>query len=371
MIFTEVLQNQANNHWLNVSCQDLPLLPRLILRTAARFYLHIDKSEKAVNILRNAESIRGDPWLVSAEIAISEILGLKSRFIKTGIHILASQRFHSRSTTELNASLATLEYAHGNVRKAKKFLRDILITPNENSLAQAEYLSKKMMVNINPFSFKIPFKYEALLWDEFKNGKFNDALKNSVRWMMYQPFSSRPVTTATYISAVALFDDNAAIAIVEDACPSVQKDPKVLNNYAFSLANIGEIQKAKSILHKIDIAELDEYNRAVLTATKGLIAFRTGAVEEGRELYKRAITYFTSQDEFSALARAYLFFGREELRINNNDAAKYLQKAIELAKNLVLYDVINYVKHLLAQRGKTFILNLNATNNKENLMSGG
>ena len=27
MIFTEVLQNQANNHWLNVSCQDLPLLP--------------------------------------------------------------------------------------------------------------------------------------------------------------------------------------------------------------------------------------------------------------------------------------------------------------------------------------------------------
>lgn len=323
---------------------------RYILRSATRFFLHLNKPDLSLSILRKAASTKDDPWLISAEISMSEILGVKSQYVKTGLNLSNDQRFDPLNRSELNASLSTLEYSYGNIKKAKKLLKAALISPDENVLAQAEYISKNIDVIIDSTKYNIPYKYEAIMWEELRNKKYRDALNEAIKWTKYQPFSAKPVTAATYISAVALLDDYFAISIIEKVCPSLRKEPMVLNNYVFSLANIGKIKEAKEMLSKLKEPEVDDFKSAILTATKGLVAFRSNQIQKGRELYHKAINYFARNKDFLALSRANLFLGREELLVNNKDGVKYLRKAIELATRFNLHEVVAYGDHLLKNR---------------------
>lgn len=326
---------------------------RFVLRSAARFFLHIDEPDRSLDLLRKAVTTNEDPWLISAEIAMSEITSSKSRFVKSGIGIVRAEQIHPFNTTELNASLATLEFTHGKIKKAKKFIKTALVSPNENTLAQAEYLSRNIYLRVNSGIYDVPFNYEARMWEDLRSGQFKEAQGNAIKWMKYQPFSSKPVILSTYISSVALLDDKSAIAIVENTCPSMQKDPMVANNYAFALANSGQVEKAKRVLQTLDTTNISAHNEAVLNATHGLIEFRSGKIEQGRELYKKAITFFDGKNDKRALCRAYLFLGREELRNGNVNGIRHVKKATRFAEAFALPEITAYCNCLLTTYGKS------------------
>ena len=142
---------------------------RFILRSASRMYIHHDDYDLAYNVFRKQESVKIDPWLLSAEISAASISGCTSRLIKYGHRILKSDNYEPSQISELSSALATLELETGNIRKARKLFRQSLISPSDNTIAQIVWASKHVGSIIDPKYFQIPFTFEARANDYFNS----------------------------------------------------------------------------------------------------------------------------------------------------------------------------------------------------------
>ena len=93
---------------------------RFVLRSATRFFVHINRAEVAHQILRRSDASKSDPWLMAAEIAVSSAAGGSPRFAKIGHRIIADDHFKPSELTELASAIATLELENGKARDARK-----------------------------------------------------------------------------------------------------------------------------------------------------------------------------------------------------------------------------------------------------------
>ena len=137
---------------------------RFILRAASRCFMHINEPDIALDILNRSGLCDFDPWITSAEIAISDGFGLKSRCLGKSKHIISDNTITQFSRSELAAGLATIELKAGALKKAKKLMRQAIIAPTENALAQVEWLSRQIKQSIPLFGTlerNIPASYEA------------------------------------------------------------------------------------------------------------------------------------------------------------------------------------------------------------------
>ncbi|MGB3477596.1 MAG: hypothetical protein WBB67_00365 [bacterium] len=132
----------------------------------------------------------------------------------------------------------------------------------------------------------------------------------------------------------------------------MQRDPMVANNYAFALTNAGNLKEAKRVVQNVDTTSISAHDNAVLNATRGLIKFRSGKSEQGRELYNKTITFFNGENDKRALCRAYLFLGREELRSGNVGGMGYVKKASKFAETFAILEITAYCNYLLTSYGK-------------------
>src|SRR2546425_4473875 len=99
---------------------------RFVLRSASRFFLHIEDPELAHDILRRTERVKADPWLVAAEIAVASAAGRTSSLVKIGRHFVEDQNFAPSHVSELASSLGTLELEAGKIRLVKRLFRRAL-----------------------------------------------------------------------------------------------------------------------------------------------------------------------------------------------------------------------------------------------------
>jgi hypothetical protein len=106
----------------------------------------------------------------------------------------------------------------------------------------------------------------------------------------------------------------------------------LLNNYAYALAHLNNVSKAKSIISKLNPDELSSTEKPVLKATTGLIAFRQGDVDNGKILYKQAIDSFRILKQVNNQERAKLCLIREELRIAKQDHTSILKEVEDIGK---------------------------------------
>jgi hypothetical protein len=110
---------------------------RLILRSACRRLVHIGDTGAAHRLLASHPRTPQDPWLLAAEIALADIIEKPSKLAGRALNILDSKRYLPSATTELSGALGMLEYSHGSDKKARRLIRQSLILPTENSVAQA------------------------------------------------------------------------------------------------------------------------------------------------------------------------------------------------------------------------------------------
>ena len=113
---------------------------RYVLRCAARFFVHLEDPERASALLRSSVRTRHDSWLLSAEIAASQIADKRSPLLKTATKVLSSKRIRHRDTTELAASLGTQELVHGASKVARRLFKLSAIDPNDNVKAQIQWV---------------------------------------------------------------------------------------------------------------------------------------------------------------------------------------------------------------------------------------
>lgn len=302
---------------------------RFVLRSAARFFLHFDDRERAHYILRRAGPVKTDPWLLAAEIAVASAAGRTSSLIKTGRQILASQDFPPVHISELASAIGTLEWKAGNRRLFRRLFRQALQNPTENTVAQAGWISRRIGdVGLDPRVFDTPRSYEARAWADIGEGKWIESVAAAELWLRDEPFASRPAAFGSWAAQVTLSDFETAARFARHGLLTHPYDFTLLNNLAVSLANLGQITEALENFERIDPASAQALDRPTYLATKGLIQFRLGLPEEGRRLYRAAISEANSTKDTQAAVWALLHFAREEFRCDPSRAQELIREAL-------------------------------------------
>ncbi len=262
---------------------------RLILRNAARFHLHNRDPERALNLLQRHARTRVDPWLMAGHIAISSIIGKESRLLKLGRQLIEAKKLSAADVTELASSIATVELQSGSNRTAKKLFNISLESPNQNSLAQVEWASKQLrsIPDLPPQWFEGLDSAEAGYYRSIIDGDFATALVRSLDWARYEPFASRPLIAASFLSSMSGRHDHA-IEYAKRGLTSEPRDSTLLNNLLFASANDSTAQHdLLPIIRQIWSLQRDDPDSQTL-ANLGMIAYLSGDFEKGEKLYENA-----------------------------------------------------------------------------------
>ena len=330
---------------------------RFVLRSATRCYLHLNSPDKALYHIHKSNLKTVDPWVVSSEIAVSEGTGFRPRLVKLARNLIQDRNFSDWSINELAGSLCTLEVRSGSIRKSKKLLNQALKEPNENTLAQLEWLGRSLREEITRPQKEIVARFEADTWLQLEEGEYQKALAFAKNWYHFQPFSSRSAILASYIASTCLDDNHQAIEIAEEATKSSPDSLMLKNNHAFALASLDRIDEALKITTDLENSLLDESFSYTLAATKGLIQFRKGDLIGGRELYRRSIDGFQKLQDNKSKATAALFLAREETRLKSRNQQASLEEATKLAKQVGVNALLDIAKALAKKQKASSTLN--------------
>jgi len=295
---------------------------RFIIRSAARLLIHNDKADEAYYYIRRAEILKYDPWLLSTEIATSCILERRPKFIKESIGLIESKNLSDFSLTELTSALGTLEFYDGSNKKAKAFFKKSMISPNDNSLAQLEWISNEdKSFQINPNQYNIRNPQEAFALNCFENSKWKQVLQYSESWLKDIPYSTRPVLLGSFVAETFLNDYDKAIELCKRGLIANPNDVITKNNLICSYAQVGCLDEAIQLLEKLKpgIALLPDEQKIVLQATSGLVLFRMGEIENGRELYLTAYQNAKKANYNYLKNMAILHLAKEEINAKTDN----------------------------------------------------
>jgi len=303
---------------------------RFVLRSACRLFLHLGDPDFPLKLMRrNSSAVTRDPWLLAAEVSISSAAKTGSYYAKAGLKTVNDETFSDFAKTELTSAIATLEFESGKHRNSKKLFRRSLISPNENSLAQAEWASRNLPgIDVSKPTSPVPRAFEAECYRYFYSENWDLSLSNALGWFEDQPFSTRAVTFATYLSASILEQYDRSEKILHVALVSNPDHPVLLNNLAFVLANMGRLDDAEKQFEHINLKSADAQSLIVLLATGGMLAMRRGRLAEGRRLYRESIARarLDKNKKYRALAAIHL---AHEEGLANTDL---FQEALVLAE---------------------------------------
>ena len=302
---------------------------RFVIRSATRLFTHYGELDLAQYVLRHCEMLRKDPWLLSAEVSVNTLKGKVSNLLKRGIEIIDSCNYSPFSTTELAAAIATVNLLEGDRKKSRKWFTKSLVSPNDNSIAQIEWVlnsKDKDLFDKNVINIETRHNYEAMAINNLYNNNLIEALNNACQWFCDMPFSKRPVIMGSCIADL-LNNKKLAITFLKKGLISNSNDCQILNNIAYFYALENDLVEANKYIERIDNKFVGDIERICITATKGLIKFREKDYENGRVLYLRAIDSTTELRNKEMNYKAILNYSREEILAESD--------YVELAMNLI------------------------------------
>ena len=305
---------------------------RHILRVASRFYLHQQDPERAHSLLAAAPQVKTDPWLLSAEIATASATDRKSTLVKTAKRVLESNRFPAFHTSELASAVGTVEAKSGSMRVARQFIRASIESPTENACAQAGWMS----VNADGFAgvAQIPEKSpEANAWIAKESGEWTRSMSETKVWMRDQPFSSRPAILGSYLASTVFEDYESGAKFAKVGLVSNPEDEVLLNNLAFALAQLGQVEDAQTAISKVNQEDLNETSKVINMATHGLIAFRAGDPAAGAQNYLDAI-HLARRNQLPQEFQAAIYLALEQIRAGIGDIELVRATALDAVKRI-------------------------------------
>lgn len=323
---------------------------RFVLRCASRLFAHYEEIDIAHDILRKTSLTGVDPWITSAEISLATLRGRSSRFLKKGFEMLNSRNFSSSSITELASAIGTVELIGGSLKKSKQLFKTSLLAPNDNSLAQIEWASSKessLRIDINEFHVKHNFEAQAL--ENFHNNHLTECVDNAFRWFLDMPFSKRPVMLGAHIANSFLNNQETSRGFLKAGLIAHPNDPQIINNLVYSLALENKIDEAKQFMNLLvdNPTGAADVTKICLTATRGLLCFRSGVLDMGRNLYLEAIEKAKEIKNQYYNWLAILNYAREELLIKSDHVESIMETIARIPDNTAAGDVNKLKKEIV------------------------
>jgi tetratricopeptide (TPR) repeat protein len=265
---------------------------RYILRSATRLFVQMSEPDRAFRLLESHPRTVNDPWLSAAFVSVGQILGRNPKHARRLRDLSSSAAFRTIERSELQSELATLELRAGNHKKAKAAFRESLLSPTDNSLAQAAWALPG--TEFSPTAgLPVPFQHEALAREAADSGDFQGALHHCKEWIEDIPFDIAAATFGSFIACVALKDWASARYFATQGLTANPGDPLLLNNLIFSEAASGRLDEAEKLLgnaRKLDVVQ----SAPALRATEGFIDFMRGRPDAGRQKYQEALEMFSN-----------------------------------------------------------------------------
>ncbi|WP_307075994.1 hypothetical protein [Arthrobacter pascens] len=301
---------------------------RFVLRSAVRFFIHIEDPEAAQNTLKNAKG-SADPWILAAEIASDEAAGTAPSSIKEALLVLSSGKFSPWAISELACTVAHTEFNGGRDKRARKFLNQASSQPTENAAAQIAFESQRGGFIVRPVK-EPERRFEAEALEARWQKDWSAAMDSGLKWQNDQPFAVEPATFLSYVAAVGAERYDIAEQAARTGRLANPHDATIANNLAFALANQDKHDEAQAILANCPFPQ-DAQETAVYSATRGLVAFRGGLVEEGRNGYSQAVRSCLDLGLPDKAALAASYWAREEVRAKTPNATEIINTAARLA----------------------------------------
>lgn len=338
---------------------------RYIIRSASNFYYQLGDYSKALYLLRNADSCKDDPWILATEIAMLSSDKRTSRNVKLGKRMIESNNYSDYQVTELASAIATLEMNCGAHKKAKKIFGKSLLNPNENTLAQVMWANEKR-TSITEIVLKeyrkVPLCYEALTTSKRLENDWKKALQYSKLWISDQPFSAEAYIEASYISAVGLEKYSESMEHALSGLKLFPNDFTLNNNYIFAKAKCNDGSDINELFSKLEGLDYGN-NFTTYNATRGLLSYKKGDINEARILYNSAIIRAQKDKKNINKAMAMLNQAQEEVYVGDDLSEEIIKTTIKFVSSDDLIK-IGDIKMELEKLKKTLI------DNKHNLSNG-
>lgn len=300
---------------------------RFITRAASRFFHHYAKDkEMPLQIIRKSAFSGTDPWLISAEIAYSSLLGRKSKKLDIGINAFKHRISNPYNYSELASALGTYEFDRGSKSKARQYFKESLICPTDNSLAQAKWIGDKLQgIEFDVDLFHLNVAYEAKAIGTFSDKEYKDSFEYSKKWLCEEPYSSRPVKFGAYVSGIFLNNYEESISLLKRGIKYDPEDLTLQNDLVYSLVRNGQIDDAIKIFNSKLLKAVTNLNsvsdnelKATIVATAGLLHFRDNKAEEGKFFYNLAINLARRNNDEYLVALATVNLIREDFMFYKN-----------------------------------------------------
>lgn len=301
---------------------------RHVLRALARFST-ISGEERRARRLIVASNATQDPWVVAAELGLSLSLGGGSQLSKVARNMAQRRSMPPRQLSELASALGTQELLSGTRKVATRLLRQSLVAPTENALAQAVW-SRQQGSGIRESEVKLRLDggFEAESRRLVEMGCYDEALRPAQAWLNDQPFAQEPAVHLSWLAVMGADQPQIAIDAAKRGLVTNPKSWILQNNLTVALVLAGQISDAVVQLKGIDEKSIDYGHAGTLRATEGLILFRTGLFEEGRAKYEAAARGYSRQGDRPRSTIALLSLAREEVRAATGHAEIAVSRAV-------------------------------------------
>lgn len=318
---------------------------RFILRAMARFFTHTGEVDYAHDIIRKLPITKHDPWIMATEISLAMKRGRFSKFIKPAFNMVRSSDFHPFNISELNSSLGTLEI-ESSLKRSKKLFSDSLIQPNDNSLAQAEWISHKEQnfLKFSPEDFEIDNNYEAKARNASELKNWQNSVDYAKLWFLDMPFSRGAILFGSQVASNNLNNHDEVVSLYKAGLTSHPNDWQMLNNIVYSLCLNNQLEEAEKYLSKFNDNQNNVEHQICITATRGLFYFRKGFSDLGRKFYLEAISKASESKKQLLTNIAFVNYVREEYISGNSVDDELVTKISELklnSKNKTIQKIIS------------------------------
>ena len=302
---------------------------RLVLRSAARLFVHLGDLDRAHDTLTESSRTTSDPWLLASALAVATIRGRTSRHMKRALRIVNDGDFPSRHLTELHSAIGTIKLIEGQLRKSRQNFRRSLEDPTDNTLAQADWATRSSgSLRLPQPNRRVPRSFEANCWRTLANSQWKSGMDECGWWLLDEPFSSRPACLGSYIGNSLVGDYNFAEMCARIGLNAEPQSRTLRNNLAVALAFQDRVVEAEDVFSQINYVTGEGCPEFVYIATSGLLRFRKGDALGGRELYLK------SESEAPGHVKAAVAIHRalEEHRLRTYFARDALARAKELTE---------------------------------------
>lgn len=299
---------------------------RLIVRSAARLFLHLGGRREALKVIERARSPSTDPWLLSAHLAISQGGDRASKFSSQARSLLEGRKSLGLQYSELGMAVATQEVMSGRSKKAKQLISSSSQSPTENALAQGVWLSHQLRIPADTTRLDKTrgAAFEAQSWSSFYAGEWVEATRATIGWLIDEPFSKRPAMQGSFIASTFLRDHVLGERIARFGLKMNPEDWGLKNNLAVALAEQDRLVEASTVFDAMSEPAISHENYPVHCATAGLLAYRIGDIESGRALYQRAMDELSRTKNRTSQLVLTIYQSLEELRLANTVEARKL-----------------------------------------------